>query len=352
MATTKRHRWLRAGLLVTLGLTMVLATTASGVGARPDATSALPRSQTLYVSGKQWGPYTDFNPFRSGDYATGVVGLVYETLFRYDPLKDRYIPWLATNGRWQGTTYVATLRRGVKWSDGKPFTSRDVKYSFETGKLTGLRLRHDVALRAGRGHHVGRLHGALPLPRDAQLPAVGLLPLQRPDRPAAHLEGVQRHPGHDRQQRQHEPADRDRAVRLRRRQGLVADPDLEAAERLVGDEGARQADVDDAHRRHPQHVEHRVAAELRVRADRPQQQLLPRGRQAHPREHPDVLHAGAVHARGQHGLARPEHDEGAAQRPRLPQGARDLDQHQPDREGRLRQHRLEGERDRPAADLE
>jgi peptide/nickel transport system substrate-binding protein len=124
-------------VLVALGLTMVLATTAASVGARPDATTALPRSQTLYVSGKQWGPYTDFNPFRSGDYATGVVGLVYETLFRYDPLKDRYIPWLATKGRWQGTTYLVTLRRGVKWSDGKPFTSRDVKYSYETGKLTG-----------------------------------------------------------------------------------------------------------------------------------------------------------------------------------------------------------------------
>ena len=92
----------------------MLATTAGGVGARPDATSALPRSQTLYVSGKQWGPYTDFNPFRSGDYVTGLVGLVYETMFRYDPLKDRYIPWLATNGRWQGTTYVVTLRRGIK----------------------------------------------------------------------------------------------------------------------------------------------------------------------------------------------------------------------------------------------
>ena len=117
---------------------LVLATTtAGGAGAKSDGAFALPRGQTLYVSGKQWGPYTDFNPFRSGDYATGVVGLVYETLFRYDPLKDRYIPWLATNGRWQGTTYVVTLRRGVTWSDGKPFTARDVKYSYETGKLTG-----------------------------------------------------------------------------------------------------------------------------------------------------------------------------------------------------------------------
>jgi peptide/nickel transport system substrate-binding protein len=136
-ATTHTHRGLRAGLLVTAALAVVLATTAGGAGARTDGAFALPRSQTLYVSGKQWGPYTDFNPFRSGDYATGVVGLVYETMFRYDPLKDRFIPWLATNGRWAGNTYVVTLRRGVKWSDGRAFTARDVKFSFETGKLTG-----------------------------------------------------------------------------------------------------------------------------------------------------------------------------------------------------------------------
>ena len=134
---TKRHRRLRAALLATVGLTVVLATTVGGADARTDGTSALPRSQTLYVSGKQWGPYTDFNPFRAGDYATGVVGLMYETLFRYDPLKDRFIPWLATKGTWQGNTFVVTLRRGVTWSDGKPFTSRDVKFSYETGKLPG-----------------------------------------------------------------------------------------------------------------------------------------------------------------------------------------------------------------------
>ena len=135
---TNRQRGLSAGLLVVFVLSVVvLATTAGGAGARTDGASALPRSQTLYVSGKQWGPYTDFNPFRSGDYATGVVGLVYETLFRYDPLKDTYLPWLALNGGWQGNTYRVTLRPGVRWSDGRPFTSRDVKYSFETGKLNG-----------------------------------------------------------------------------------------------------------------------------------------------------------------------------------------------------------------------
>ena len=48
----------------------------------------------------------------------------------------------------------------------------------------------------------------------------------------------------------------------------------------------------------------------------------------------------------------PEHDEGAAQRRRLPAGARHVDQRRPDRQGRLREHRREGEPDRPAADLE
>jgi peptide/nickel transport system substrate-binding protein len=99
--------------------------------------SALPRAQTLYTSGKQWGPYTGFNPLRTGDYATGVLGLLYETLFRYDPLKDQFKPWLATSGKWVGRSYVLTLRNGVKWNDGKPFTAADVKFTFETGKLAG-----------------------------------------------------------------------------------------------------------------------------------------------------------------------------------------------------------------------
>jgi peptide/nickel transport system substrate-binding protein len=134
---TTRHWGLPAGLLVSLALAAVVAVTAGSAGARPDGAVALPRTQTLYVSGKQWGPYTGFNPFRQGDYVTGLLGFVYETLFRYDPLKDRYIPWLATNGRWQGNTYVVTLRSGVTWSDGRPLTAADVKFSFETGKLAG-----------------------------------------------------------------------------------------------------------------------------------------------------------------------------------------------------------------------
>ena len=34
----------------------------------------------------------------------GHVGLAYETAFRYDPLKDKFIPWLATSGKWRTKT--------------------------------------------------------------------------------------------------------------------------------------------------------------------------------------------------------------------------------------------------------
>ena len=33
----------------------------------------------------------DLNPAKNWDYVTGLVGFAYETPFRYDPLKDRFI---------------------------------------------------------------------------------------------------------------------------------------------------------------------------------------------------------------------------------------------------------------------
>jgi peptide/nickel transport system substrate-binding protein len=132
----------RKRLTVGLGVSVVLVTAliaslaATGASAGQQSSLALPRAQTLYTSGSAWGPFASFNPLRN-DKATGVLGLLYETPFRYDPLADKYIPWLATSGKWVGRTYVMTLRQGVKWNDGKPFTGADVKFTYETGKLEG-----------------------------------------------------------------------------------------------------------------------------------------------------------------------------------------------------------------------
>jgi peptide/nickel transport system substrate-binding protein len=110
--------------------------TGGGGGAVP---ASYPRNQTLFTGGKQWGPPANWNPIMLGEYVTGTVGLVYETLFLYDPLKDKLTPWLAESGRWTGgTTYELTLRQGLTWADGKPLTSADVVFTLELGKMKSV----------------------------------------------------------------------------------------------------------------------------------------------------------------------------------------------------------------------
>jgi peptide/nickel transport system substrate-binding protein len=132
LRTVRRLAWLG----VAAALVAVIAVTAGGAGASSKAGLALPRAQTLYMSGNQWSPNNDLNPAKSWDYITGLVGFAYETPFRYDPLKDKFIPWLATGGKWTSpTTYAMTIRKGVKWSDGQTMTPSDVAYSFNLLKI-------------------------------------------------------------------------------------------------------------------------------------------------------------------------------------------------------------------------
>ncbi len=81
-----------------------------------------PRNQTLITSGSQWGNITGTNPWVGGA-ATGTVGLLYETLLRFDPMKDRYIPWLAQSASFVGSKYVINVRPGVK-VDGREIVHR------------------------------------------------------------------------------------------------------------------------------------------------------------------------------------------------------------------------------------
>jgi peptide/nickel transport system substrate-binding protein len=119
-------------------LTVAIAasmTSTSAVAQKSAGAVAYPRSQTLYTGGTQWGNIVGFNPY-VGNYATGMVGLVNETLFRYDPLADKYIPWLAKGGTWTSAkVYAVTVRSGIKWSDGSAFTASDVKWNFDLGRF-------------------------------------------------------------------------------------------------------------------------------------------------------------------------------------------------------------------------
>lgn len=117
---------LAAGSVVAL----LVLTVAGGAGA---AGVSYPRSQTLITSGTQWGNIAGTNPY-VGNYAAGTVGLVNETLLRYNPLTDKYIDWLAKSAKWTGAKqYTLVVRSGVKWADGRTFTGNDVKYNVALG---------------------------------------------------------------------------------------------------------------------------------------------------------------------------------------------------------------------------
>lgn len=74
----------------------------------------------------------NFNPF-SPD-ARGATGTaIYEPMMIYNKATGKVVPWLATEYTWNADNTVLTfkIRPGVKWSDGQPFTAKDVVYTFD-----------------------------------------------------------------------------------------------------------------------------------------------------------------------------------------------------------------------------
>jgi peptide/nickel transport system substrate-binding protein len=90
-------------------------------------------------SGAAWN--CQFNPVNSSDIWY-VNGYLYEPLYYVNALQSnpdgspKSTPWLATDYSWNAdqTQVTFTIRQGVKWSDGQPFTADDVVYTFNALK--------------------------------------------------------------------------------------------------------------------------------------------------------------------------------------------------------------------------
>jgi len=135
MLKTKTKAAARLGTALTAAA-MVAPLVSVAVGSNAaSAQTSFPRDETLYTSGTAYSPPSNWNPLDGGSRYTGTMGLLYEPLFLYDPIHNKFIPWLATSGSWvNSNTYVIHVRNGVKWTDGSPLTGADVAYSINLAK--------------------------------------------------------------------------------------------------------------------------------------------------------------------------------------------------------------------------
>ena len=89
-------------------------------------------SHTLTAICSVGGSYTEnMNPF-SSNANCGVEGMLYENLAYVNGVTGQETPMLSTGHQFSSDnlTLTFTIRQGVKWSDGQPFSANDVAFTF------------------------------------------------------------------------------------------------------------------------------------------------------------------------------------------------------------------------------
>src|SRR3972149_6394172 len=100
----------------------------------------LPRNETLYFNGQQWGPVVCWNPYVATCNNALAIGqadsarvIMFETPYLYDMLDGNQYPLLA-DGDWAWndamTEITFKIKAAAKWSDGTPVTAEDVAYTW------------------------------------------------------------------------------------------------------------------------------------------------------------------------------------------------------------------------------
>lgn len=109
----------------------------------PADPNALPRNETLYFNGFQWGAIKGWNPYSSDmNNAMAVVDgannasartTMFETPYMYNMLDGGQYPLLADGDyTWNAemTEVTFKIKPAAKWSDGTPVTADDVAYTW------------------------------------------------------------------------------------------------------------------------------------------------------------------------------------------------------------------------------
>lgn len=128
------------------GLFAVCGTSASGVVGMSDSDVVLPREETLYFAGQQWGAVNSWNIVGTNqNNAMAIAGnaggyrtTMFETLFMFNPLTGEKIGLLADSYEWNEdlTEMTVSLKDAAHWSDGTPVTAEDVVATWDVALLT------------------------------------------------------------------------------------------------------------------------------------------------------------------------------------------------------------------------
>jgi peptide/nickel transport system substrate-binding protein len=111
---------------------LVVSALALGACAGSDNNTGAAGGGTLTIQGDAGNPQLveNFNPLVITTELHGAQ-LIYEPLEIRSPIDGSFTPYLATGHTFKNpTTVVFTIRKGVTWSDGKPFTPQDVVFTY------------------------------------------------------------------------------------------------------------------------------------------------------------------------------------------------------------------------------
>jgi peptide/nickel transport system substrate-binding protein len=105
----------------------------------------LPRNETLYFGGQQWGVVVSWNPVgaNQNNFATaaaprGSRTVMFETLYMYNMLDGQMYPLLADGDyQWNDdlTEMTIKIKPAAKWNDGTAVTANDVAKTWEVATL-------------------------------------------------------------------------------------------------------------------------------------------------------------------------------------------------------------------------
>ncbi|MGC9398362.1 MAG: ABC transporter substrate-binding protein [Anaerolineae bacterium] len=122
------------------------------------AEGTLPRKETLYYNGLQWGAVVGWNPYSNSNNNAMAISqganarvTMFETPYLFNMLDGNVYPLLADGDyEWNEdrTEITFKLKEAAHWSDGTPVTAEDVAYTWDT------HVKYNTGVGAGNAEYI------------------------------------------------------------------------------------------------------------------------------------------------------------------------------------------------------